>query len=170
MTPDAEPDAAPTKSAEHDNAGIVFPPPLIYAIPFLAGLALHRWIGHDSIPPSVWAATRPVGIGIVALGLLVSFSGIVTFRRAQTAIIPHKPASRTVTNGPYRFTRNPMYLGLALVYLGLPLFFGYAWPYLLFPVAALLMDRRVIPKEEAYMERRFGDDYRRYKAAVRRWI
>ncbi|MGE5176349.1 MAG: methyltransferase family protein [Hyphomicrobiales bacterium] len=154
----------------HDNAGVVFPPPFVYALPFLAGVALHRWVGHDAFADAVHAATRPVGIGIVALGMLSSFSGIITFRLAHTAIIPHKPASRVVRHGPYRFTRNPMYLGLALVYLGLPLFFGYAWPYVLFPIAALSIDRNVIPKEEAYMARHFGDDYLRYKASVRRWI
>lgn len=157
-------------TAREDSAGVVFPPPFLYAIPWLLGYLLHRWLGHDALPAAARPLTRPAGFAVVAVGLLIGFSGIATFLLARTTFVPHRPASALVTGGPYRFTRNPMYLGLAVVYLGLPLALGFAWPYLFFPVAVIAVDRTVIPKEEAYMERRFGDEFRRYKASVRRWV
>ena len=81
-----------------------------------------------------------------------------------------KPTSALVIWGPYRFTRNPMYMGLTTLYVGGTLLLNDLWPLALLPVVIGLVQRRVIAKEEAYLERKFGDEYRAYKAGVRRWV
>ena len=95
---------------------------------------------------------------------------MIAFRRARTSPIPVKPTTAIVETGPYRFTRNPMYVGLTLLYLGLTLWVGSLWPLLLLPVALFALQRFVIAREERYLEAKFGDQYLRYKARVRRWI
>ena len=96
--------------------------------------------------------------------------GLISFVRARTAVMPHLPASRLVTAGPYRFTRNPMYLGITLAYAGLALLIDTAWPLLLLPAVLALLMVVVVRREERYLERAFGDAYRAYRDRVRRWI
>jgi protein-S-isoprenylcysteine O-methyltransferase Ste14 len=96
--------------------------------------------------------------------------GILTFRRHHTAIIPHKPASTIVTDGPYRFTRNPMYVGLALQFAGVSLLLDSWWAIALLPVVVAIIDRSVIAREERYLASAFGADYGAYRLRVRRWI
>jgi protein-S-isoprenylcysteine O-methyltransferase Ste14 len=152
-----------------DHAGVRFPPPLIYALPFIAGVLLHRYVGHDRLPRGA-GISRLVGWVLLVGGLVLDLSAVGFFRRFRTSLIPIRPSTTLVTSGPYRFTRNPMYLGMGLVYLGLPLLLGYAWPYAFFPLAVILMDRLAIRHEESYLDRKFGEPYRRYRESVRRWI
>jgi protein-S-isoprenylcysteine O-methyltransferase Ste14 len=95
---------------------------------------------------------------------------MVVFRKYQTGIAPWDPATALVTEGPYRRTRNPMYLGMAALYGGIALGFGLLWALALLPVVILLIDRVVIRREEAYLETKYGDAYRDYRNRVRRWI
>ena len=92
------------------------------------------------------------------------------FRRAGTSFIPIKPTTALVWSGPYQFTRNPMYLAMACLYLGLALWFDLFWPLILLPGVLAGVQYGVIAREEQYLERKFGDDYRQYKARVRRWL
>jgi len=150
-----------------DHSGVFIPPPLLYVFPFLAGLLIH-WV-H---PATLFArgVTAPFGVILVALGLALAASAMISFRRARTSPIPIKPTTAIVETGPYRFTRNPMYVGLAVLYLGLALWVDSLWPLLLLPVALFAIQRFVIAREERYLEAKFGDEYRGYKARVRRWI
>ncbi len=91
-------------------------------------------------------------------------------RSAQTAIDISKPASRIVTDGPFRFSRNPGYVSLTLSYVGLSILADALWPLLLLPVVLVVMQRTVIQREEAYLQRKFGQPYLTYKASTRRWI
>jgi protein-S-isoprenylcysteine O-methyltransferase Ste14 len=116
------------------------------------------------------AALRLGGWALVALALLLAASAGLLMFRAGTTPNPRRPTTALVLHGPYRFTRNPMYLALALLYLGAALLVNSAWPLALFPVAIMLVERWVIAREEAYLERVFGDAYRAYKARVRRWL
>jgi protein-S-isoprenylcysteine O-methyltransferase Ste14 len=95
---------------------------------------------------------------------------MITFKRARTAIIPNRSASAIVTTGPYRFTRNPMYAGLTLAYVGGALLIGTAWTLLLLPVVIAVLYRRVIRREEAYLDAAFPDVYAAYRGRVRRWL
>ena len=107
---------------------------------------------------------------LVVAGMGLSVWGIITFRLARTSIIPSRPASRLVENGPYRFTRNPMYTGLTLAYLGVAAMMNSAWPLLALPVVLALLVRLVVRREEAYLHDAFGEEYAAYRGRVRRWL
>jgi protein-S-isoprenylcysteine O-methyltransferase Ste14 len=111
-------------------------------------------------------------LGAAGLGLSVALAApsLGLFVRARTSPIPVKPATALVTSGPYRFTRNPMYLGMAFAYAGLALWSGVFSALLILPLVVVVVDRYVIPREERYLERAFGDHYRQYKVHVRRWL
>ncbi len=152
-----------------DTSGVRVFPPLIYVGLFSVGYTAHRLAPMHlfvDLPPAV----RLLGWALVALALLLSGSAAFLMFRAGTTPNPRRPTTALVAHGPYRFTRNPMYLALALLYLGLSLLVNSAWPLALFPVALMLVERWVIVREEAYLERVFGEAYRAYKARVRRWL
>ena len=90
--------------------------------------------------------------------------------RARTPIDPRKSVARLVTHGPFRFTRNPSYLSFAVYYVGIASLVNTRWPLFLLPLVLLVVQRGVIEREEQYLERKFGQEYLRYKARVRRWI
>lgn len=159
-----------TTDATRDTAGLPIPPPFIYLIPFLAGVLLHHAVGHDAIPDAARTVARVAGWALVGLGVAINASAWVAFLRAKTPVLPTRPTTAIVTSGPYRFTRNPLYLSLALLYAGIPLIFGYLWPYPFLPLVLFLIVRLVIEREERYLERKFGSDYTSYRDAVRRWI
>ena len=155
--------------ASSDTSGVGFPPPLLYVGGFVAGVGAHRLL-----PVRVWpeppAIASLLGWGLLVAGGLLVASAAYLFRRAGTTPNPTKPTSALVIWGPYRFTRNPMYVGMAALYVGGTLLLNDAWPLAFLPIVITLVQRRVIAREEAYLERRFGDEYRTYKARVRRWI
>ena len=150
-----------------DNAGVVAPPPLIYLVPLLAGLILNRRIEAPFLPHGL---RRIVGLPLVAGGLSLGawFSG--TLRGAGTPVDPRKPVAALVTDGPYRYSRNPGYLSLAMVYAGAASLANSLPSILLLPVALGVIRRGVIKREERYLERLFGEEYLRYKARVGRWL
>jgi protein-S-isoprenylcysteine O-methyltransferase Ste14 len=150
-----------------DHSGVHFPPPFLYVIPFCIGLLIHRFYPVTVIPRSVGVIP---GIILAAGGFLLILFAMGFFLKARTSPLPIKPTTAIVAAGPYRFTRNPMYLGMALLYVGLALWVGSLWPLLLLPVALWTVQRFVITREESYLEGKFGDEYRQYKNQVRRWI
>lgn len=154
------------------HPGVHFPPPFLFVAGFLVAWLLEskvarlRFIG-------VGESTAPIetaGSFMVILGLLLIGWGMLTFVRARTAILPIKSASRLVDVGPYRITRNPMYTGMSLIYLGSMLVLNMVWALLIFPLVTWLLYRYVISKEERYLEAAFGEEYRDYCRRVRRWI
>lgn len=149
---------------------VPFPPPLIYVAGLLAAHGLDRVLALPSLPAAWQGAAGVVGRLFVALGVALMIAGIVSFARARTTMVPNRAASRMVESGPYRFTRNPMYVGLAAAYLGVAAILGNAWGLVLFPLVVVAMNRIVIAREEAYLSERFGSDYDAYRSRVRRWI
>lgn len=152
---------------DSDTAGVVAPPPLI----FLAGLALGFVL--EALPPGAdLPAWLQWGLGVLliaaGLGLLLWFN--TSFSRKGTAVEPWKPTTAIVTTGPYRFTRNPAYLGMALTYVGIAVTSSALWVLLPLPVVLAVIDRGVIAREERYLERKFGEEYLGYKRTVRRWV
>ncbi len=142
-------------------------PPLV----FLAGL-IAGWLVSLALPTDVapyWLAWTLGGI-LIIMGAALVFPAAALFRRRGTTVRPDRPVSMLVTSGPYRFTRNPMYLGLATIYLGIAIGLQSLWALVLLPVVLVIIGRAAIAKEEAYMAQRFGDDYQRYTARVRRWL
>jgi protein-S-isoprenylcysteine O-methyltransferase Ste14 len=151
-----------------DSPGVRVPPPFWYAGAVLVGALLDRaW----PLPLGVRPAWRsPLALLCAAAWFGLMAGGMSRFLRARTTILPMRPASALVTSGPYRFTRNPMYLGLALLTLGFALFFNTWWIVVLLVPALIVVDRAVIAREEAYLRRRFGGEYEAYRRRVRRWL
>ena len=156
----------PDDGASPGTAGVLAPPPLIYAVPLGVGLLLHRWHVIRLLPARFAA---PVGIALLLLGL-VAIPALLAFRRVKTSPEPWKPTTAMVTTGPYRLTRNPMYLGFTLLYLGTTCWVNTVWPLILLPLVLVTMHYGVITREEAYLERLFGEEYLAYKRRVRRWL
>jgi protein-S-isoprenylcysteine O-methyltransferase Ste14 len=154
-------------SSATDTAGVIAPPPLIYLGALGIGFGLDAVIGAGSLPSTV---AVPVGAAsiIAGSGLLGSF--VWGFRRARTPVDPYTPSQALVTNGPYRLTRNPGYLGMALTYAGIAIVSNAPWALVPLPVAIAVIDRGVISREERYLEQKFGTPYVDYKRRVRRWI
>ena len=111
-----------------------------------------------------------VGYALVVLGLGLAFTAASGFMRARTTLDPHGSVNNIVTSGPYRFTRNPIYLGFLCLLIGFPLIFRTYWGLILSPVFIMLMNTLVIQHEESYLEKKFGDEYTSYKFGVRRWL
>ena len=111
-----------------------------------------------------------LGALIFLAGIALNVGGFITQKRAGTDPIPFNPSTRIVAHGLYRFSRNPMYIGLALCTLGVAILVNSAWILLAVPVGLILIDRTVVTREERYLERKFGDEYLNYKRRVRRWI
>jgi protein-S-isoprenylcysteine O-methyltransferase Ste14 len=150
-----------------DSPGVIAPPPFIYAGSLAAGLLANRRLRLRFLPRRL---ARTLGLPLVVCGFVVGFLGFREVRRAGSSVDPYKPVTAIVTGGPYRFTRNPMYLGFVLQYVGISAFFNALPPLVLLPVIQQLMRRGVIEREERYLERKFGEEYRQYKESVRRWI
>lgn len=156
----------PMTSTERDLPGVIAPPPLLYAAP----LALALWAHHIHPLPFLPPRLAPL-LGAVLVGFgFIGFAGVAAFRRVGTSPSPWRPTTALVTSGPYRMTRNPMYLGLTLMYLGVCCWINTAWPLIPLPVILLAMQLGVIKREEAYLERKFGGEFRQYCSRVRRWL
>jgi protein-S-isoprenylcysteine O-methyltransferase Ste14 len=156
-------------SESFPNAGVRFPPPLLYLLGLVVG-----WIAqhYRPLPITVSHSGARTGLGILSLAIwaLLSFSAVALFRRAGTSLIPNKPSAAFVTTGPYRWTRNPMYVSLIALYIGLTLLTNSWWPMLFLPLVVLLIDRLVIAREERYLSSAFPAEYGAYAARVRRWL
>ena len=154
-------------SDEQDKAGVIAPPPLIYLGPLVFGLLLNRRFPITFLPCRV---ARSLGWTLLSGGVLLIGWFEWAMRRAGTSANPYKPVSHMVTEGPFRYTRNPAYLSMTMIYTGIVGLANALWAIVLLPIALLVIQRGVIEREERYLERKFGEEYLRYKARVRRWI
>ena len=150
-----------------DAPGVIAPPPLIFLGALAAGFALEALLPSAAIPG--WLSW-PLGLALVIAGGALAASFIGAFQRAHTPVDPYRPATALVTTGPYRLTRNPGYLGMALTYAGIAVLASALWTLIGLAAALVVVDRGVIAREEHHLEARFGDDHRRYRATTRRWL
>jgi len=144
---------------------------IIPPVYFLASLILMVGLHHHL--PLVLLVTEPVsyaGLLLLLPGLFISFWGARTFRKAGTPVKPFEPSTTLVLNGLYRYSRNPMYLGLVLMLTGTALLLGSLSPFLVVIVFFLIIQEGFICHEEPFLENIFGDEYRAYKTRVRRWL
>jgi len=153
--------------AGEDSPGVIIFPPLLFAGTLLLGLLLQFF----------WPLHLSSGIGMqIAGAILAVASGMIaawgarTMRRAGTNVLPARPTLSIVTEGPFRFSRNPLYLGNVIFYLALALIFNTAWPLFLFVPMLCVVQRGIIRREERYLEAKFGETYLDYKRRVRRWL
>ncbi len=153
-----------------DHAGVVAPPPLIFG----AGLALG--VAADWLAPMGLDAAfdRVLRIGIagalIAAALALAGVAVLQFRRAQTHLEPWRPTTALITGGVYRLSRNPIYVALALLYVGIAVAAASGWALVLLAPVLIVMEFGVVRREERYLEAKFGETYRAYKNAVRRWF
>jgi len=145
---------------------VIAPPPLLYAGPWLGGLLLDRLLPLPRLP----LVLRLLGLPLMAAGIGLGGWFAWTMRRAGTPIDPYQAPTALVTEGPFRRTRNPAYVGLTLIYAGLSLLTGILWPVLLLPGVLLAVDRGVIQREERYLGKQFRSAYSEYRRRVRRWL
>jgi len=160
------PDTTMPASAR-DTPGVILPPPLIYLGGLVLGYVLHRL---QPLPIHHPRITFPVGLAFVLAGIFINVAGIREFRRASTSFIPTQPSTALLQSGPFAWTRNPLYLAMTLVYIGVSLLLQSLWPIICLVPVLVLMHFGVIRREERYLERIFGDAYRAYAARVRRWF
>ena len=158
-----------TARAPLANPGVQFPPPILFLIGFGAA-----WLLDDQVPLPFPGVGRVVmvsaGVMVLITGLCVMIWGIAMFRKAMTAIFPNQPANELVTDGAYRYTRNPMYVGFTLVFIGAAFIRDSMWPLILLPLILGLLYLLVIRREEAYLADAFGEQYAAYCRQVRRWV
>lgn len=161
MPPDEEPQNEP------NHAGVVAPPPLIFAVPLVLSLLANRKLRLGFLPENF---RKPVGVSFLAGGLAFGGWFFRAMRVADTPVDPYKPVSRLVIDGPFRLTRNPAYLAFVTDYIGIAALRNSLPSILLLPVILRVMTKGVIEREEAYLTRKFGAEYVRYTERVGRWL
>lgn len=153
---------------EHANVPVI--PPVIFGVGLGVGF-LFKWFAPLPLVPLRFAGEAAfAGAGVALVGLAFGGWGFFTFVRAKTTPHPNHPVSALVTWGPYRISRNPMYVGLSVFMAGLALLANTPWILATLPHVWLALRRLVIDREEAYLERKFGEEYRSFKARTPRWL
>jgi protein-S-isoprenylcysteine O-methyltransferase Ste14 len=148
---------------------VSIPPPLVFVVAFVCGRGLDRLVATDMLA-EIAAKARPLGFALMAAGALFAASAVASFIRRWTTIVPHGRPRALVTTGAYRVTRNPMYVGLTLTYLGIAVVTCAVAPLATLLLPLWFLSATIIPREERSLLETFGDEYRRYAARTRRWI
>ena len=152
---------------DKNGAAVKLPPPLIFLILLLVAYGVqYFWpIGVGSS-----SGLKYIGVGVVLLGIGIVILINRSFKRAETHIEPWKPTTKIISTGIYAYSRNPIYAGFCLVPIGMGVFLNSFWILISFIPAAVLVYYMAIRKEEAYLEKKFGEEYAQYKSKVRRWL
>jgi protein-S-isoprenylcysteine O-methyltransferase Ste14 len=146
-----------------------FPPPLLFVAGLGVGVVLDRYGRVPSVVPEN-AATQIAAFLLIIVGLAIVYVGIITFRRARTAVYPNRPATVIVQHGVYGWTRNPMYVGMTTFYVGGALLMHSLGALMLLPVVLRLLHVQVIVREERHLHAAFPEAYAAYCRRVRRWL
>jgi protein-S-isoprenylcysteine O-methyltransferase Ste14 len=147
---------------------VIIRPPLAWGLAVMAGLAVNWLVPLPFLPVDLPAGWLGAIVFVLALALVAW--AIVTITRAGSNVPTNLPTTAIVESGPYRFTRNPIYLGMFLGLIGLAIAFDNLWLLMMLVPFALVIHYGVVAREEAYLERKFGDAYRGYGSRVRRWL
>ena len=152
-----------------NHPGIYIPPPMIYAACFLLSVYLQQQFPMNTASFHT-VMGRIAGIVFLFLYLVLFIPAVTKFIKTKNTIVTIKPANSLQTTGIYRFTRNPMYLSLVMLYCGLAFLIGNPWTFLLLPLLILIVQLYIIKREEEYLHRAFGAQYDGYRKEVRRWV
>ena len=156
------------KQRNPDTPGVIAPPPLILLATLVAGLALHFAFPVRFLPVG-WMQLA-IGLPLIAVALLFAASLFRTMRQAGEHPDPSQPTTTLITHGPFRFSRNPGYLSMIVLYIGIADSVNALWLAILLPLFIALISLGVINREEGYLQQKLGQEYMRYKAKVRRWL
>jgi protein-S-isoprenylcysteine O-methyltransferase Ste14 len=151
-----------------ETANVLIRPPILWALAVLAGLLLHWVVPLPFLPASV--PVRWLGGPVFVSGLALAIWAIVTMTRAGSNVPTNMPTTAIVHTGPYRLTRNPIYLGMFIGLVGLAIAFDSLWLLGMLVPFALIIRQGVVLREEAYLDRKFGHTYVQYRRRVRRWL
>ena len=147
--------------------GVILPPPIIYLL-FLALAWLLDASLPIALPQALW--THYFGWGLIDAGVLLLLWAALLMLWCRTTVNPYGKPAKLLKEGPFRFSRNPIYLADSLIYCGIALLWGSLWAWLLLPALIVTMQRGVIVYEEKLLNELFGEDYRAYCGRVRRWL
>ena len=165
--------ARPARSRQadqrRDRPGVIAAAPILFGVALAIGFFLHA-IAPLRIAPLAGATVGLAGAMLIVIGPLLSAAVVRAFRSAGTNVSPYRETSRFVCAGPYRYTRNPDYIGQTLMYAGIALVANSWWPLLLLPLALSVIQHGVVRREERYLAAKFGQEYRDYTARVPRWL
>jgi protein-S-isoprenylcysteine O-methyltransferase Ste14 len=150
-----------------DNPGVIAFPPALYAGTLLTGLLLSFVFPTDFLPRS---AALVLGVLAFICAGLIAISAFRAMKHANTAVNPSQPTTAIVSDGVFSWSRNPIYLSLTLLYIGITSLFSALWALLLLLPLLVIVQIGIVQREEIYLERKFGDEYLHYKASVRRWV
>src|SRR5262245_30819343 len=146
------------------------PVPWVFLVAYFMGVVLQAYLPAPLASEHLHKITRIAGAILLGGGAVIAVWCLTMFRRARTTTIPYETSSQLVTRGPYRLSRNPMYVSLTLVYLGEAAILAQIWPLLPLLLTLGYVNWTVIPREEAQLLQTFGPAYAQYRAMVRRWI
>ena len=165
-SPSAVHDDPPHSSEDAANRGLQRPP-FIYLASSALGLLLHVWVPVGLVPRGLG---RLIGVTLILGAVLLFVAAVRAFRAAGTPVPGHQPTTAVVRHGPYRFSRNPIYLAFSLCQLGIALWISSLWVVVTLVGAVALMSIVVIPREERYLDAHFPSAYLPYRTTVRRWL
>jgi protein-S-isoprenylcysteine O-methyltransferase Ste14 len=158
------------KNGARINPVMRIPVPWVFILAYLVGFVVQLYLPIPVQSAKVVRISLITGLVLVVIGVAFAFSALGIFKKRSTTTIPFERPTSLVMSGPYRFSRNPMYVGLTLIYLGVAGTRAEFWPVIVLPVLLAYVNFIVIPVEEQYLREAFGDSYAQYSARVRRWL
>lgn len=156
-----------SKADKKDIAGVIAPPPLFFLAAIVVGLGLEWAVRADT---NLGRIGLMIGLALIVVSVIIAVLARRQFAKGGTSLRVEVPSTAILTTGPFRFTRNPFYLSMSMLQVGIGLAFGFAWIVVMVVPAVLVIRFAVIAREERYLEGKFGETYLNYKNSVRRWI
>ncbi len=150
-----------------DSEGMLTPPPVVYLVFLLIGIGLEYYWPSPFLPQ---VAQYPVGITVIILSFVVFGMVLREFSASSSSVDHRRPTTEVISSGPFRYSRNPIYVSMTMLCTGIAMVTNNLWILVMMIPAVLVIHYLVIIKEEAFLEEKFGDEYRRYCASVRRWL